>query len=96
MVKLPVKVILPSHVLVVPSLCFSCPLPFLPCSAIISGAVVQKMKYLWFLAFTAMWHIFVYCPLAHWFFYYNGWMFTYGVLDFAGGIVVHTCECPLG
>lgn len=50
-------------------------------SAIISGAVVGKMRWSWFMAFTAMWHIFVYCPLAHWFFYYKGWMYTYGVVS---------------
>ena len=31
----------------------------------------------------------MYCPLAHWIFYVNGWLFTYGALDFAGGMVVH-------
>lgn len=49
-------------------------------------------RYIWFLAFTALWHIFVYCPLAHWFFYFKGWMYTYGAVDFAGGMVVHTAS----
>lgn len=48
------------------------------------------MRYSWFVAFTAMWLIFVYCPLAHWFFSWTGFLFSYGVLDFAGGLVVHT------
>lgn len=58
--------------------------------ALISGAVVGKVKYVWFMAFVALWHLFVYCPLAHWLFYYDGWLFVYGSIDFAGGMVVHT------
>ena len=57
--------------------------------AIISGSVAGKMKFTWFLAFVGLWHIFVYCPLAHWIFFYDGWLATYGVLDFAGGMVIH-------
>lgn len=37
-------------------------------AAIMSGSVVSRMRYLWFLAFVAFWHIFVYCPLAFWIF----------------------------
>jgi ammonia channel protein AmtB len=59
-------------------------------AAIISGAVVQKMKYIWFMIFVLVWHIFIYCPLAHYLFYSDGWLFQYGALDFAGGMVVHT------
>ncbi len=58
--------------------------------ALISGAVVGKIKYAWFMAFVALWHVFVYCPLAHWLFFYDGWLFVYGAIDFAGGMVVHT------
>jgi ammonium transporter, Amt family len=58
--------------------------------AILSGAVVGKIKYQWFMAFVALWHLFVYCPLAHWLFFYDGWLFVYGAIDFAGGMVVHT------
>ena len=57
--------------------------------AIISGGVVGKIKYAWFMAFAALWHLLVYCPLAHWIFFYDGWLFTFGVLDYAGGLVVH-------
>jgi Amt family ammonium transporter len=57
--------------------------------ALISGAVVGKIKFNWFMLFVALWHLTVYCPLAHWIFFYDGWLFTYGVLDFAGGLVVH-------
>ena len=57
--------------------------------AIISGGVVGRIKYAWFMAFAALWHLLIYCPLAHWIFFYDGWLFTFGVLDFAGGLVVH-------
>jgi Amt family ammonium transporter len=57
--------------------------------ALISGSVVGKIKYIWWLAFTAAWHLLVYCPLAHWIFFYDGWLFRMGLLDYAGGMVVH-------
>lgn len=60
--------------------------------AVISGAVVTRMKYSWFLAFAAMWSIFVYCPLAHWVWAPSGWLFQLGLLDFAGGTVVETAS----
>ena len=54
-------------------------------------------RYGWFLAFITMWHILVYCPLAHWIFFsatppygLGGWLSAYGAIDFAGGMVVHT------
>ena len=53
--------------------------------AIISGGVGQKIKFCWFLLFAALWHVLVYCPLAHWIFYPGGWLASYGALDFAGG-----------
>jgi len=45
------------------------------------------MRFWWFMAFAAFWHIFVYCPLAHYLFYYNGWLAVLGAIDFAGGMV---------
>ena len=57
--------------------------------AVISGAVVTRMRYAWFMAFSALWSIFVYCPLAHWVWASDGWLYKLGVLDFAGGTVVH-------
>jgi Amt family ammonium transporter len=59
-------------------------------SAIISGSVVGRMKFWWFVAFSVIWHCIVYTSLAHWIFYYGGWLFQYQLLDFAGGMVVHT------
>lgn len=58
-------------------------------SAIISGAVVGKMKWGAFMLFTAIWHLTVYCPLAHWLFYNGGWLYQYGAVDYAGGMVIH-------
>lgn len=58
-------------------------------TAIIAGGVVGKIKWLYFLLFVAIWHLTVYCVLAHWIFYYDGWAFKYGIVDFAGGMVIH-------
>jgi len=58
-------------------------------AAIICGAVVGKMKWVYWMLFAAMWHLGVYCPLAHWIFDPRGWLSTYGVIDFAGGMVIH-------
>jgi len=57
--------------------------------ALISGAVAERMRFRTFLVFTVVWATFVYCPLAHWVWATDGWLFTRGVLDFAGGTVVH-------
>ncbi len=57
--------------------------------ALISGAVAERMKFRTYLVFTLIWVTFVYCPLAHWVWASDGWLFERGVLDFAGGTVVH-------
>ncbi len=57
--------------------------------ALISGAVAERMKFSAFVWFVLLWTTFVYCPLAHWVWAPGGWLFEYGVLDFAGGTVVH-------
>jgi Amt family ammonium transporter len=57
-------------------------------SAIIAGAVADRMKFSSFLVFMALWMIVVYCPVAHWV-WGGGFLQKAGVLDFAGGIVVH-------
>lgn len=58
-------------------------------SAIISGSIVGKMKFNYFCLFTALWHLAIWCPLAHWVFSPYGWLFQYGAIDFAGGLVIH-------
>ncbi len=57
--------------------------------ALITGAFAERMKFSSFLAFTVAWFIIVYLPVAHWVWGNGGWLRELGVLDFAGGIVVH-------
>jgi ammonium transporter, Amt family len=57
--------------------------------ALISGAVAERMKFSTFLIFTLAWTTIVYDPVAHWVWGAGGWLKNFGVLDFAGGIVVH-------
>lgn len=57
--------------------------------ALISGAIAERMKFSSFLVFTVIWSTVVYDPVAHWVWGTGGWLKNIGVLDFAGGIVVH-------
>ncbi|MEO7987321.1 MAG: ammonium transporter [Gemmatimonadales bacterium] len=57
-------------------------------AALISGAVVERMRFGPYLAFIALWTVLVYAPVAHWV-WGGGWLMSRGVLDFAGGTVVH-------
>ena len=57
-------------------------------AALVSGAIVERMKfgaYLWFLV---LWSLIVYAPVAHWV-WGGGFLMSFGALDFAGGTVVH-------
>lgn len=56
--------------------------------ALIVGAFVERMKFSAVLLFTALWLLLVYAPVAHWV-WGGGWLMEMGVLDLAGGIVVH-------
>ena len=56
--------------------------------AIIAGAFAERMKFSAMLWFMALWLFFVYVPVAHWV-WGGGFLGTAGVLDFAGGLVVH-------
>ena len=56
--------------------------------ALISGAIVERMKFSAWLAFVPIWLILVYVPIAHWM-WGGGFLAQLGALDFAGGIVVH-------
>jgi len=58
--------------------------------ALIIGAFAERMKFAAFLVFTILWTTFVYDPLCHWVWGSGGWLKNMGVMDFAGGIVVHT------
>ena len=57
--------------------------------AIIVGAFAERMKFSALLWFTGIWLTVVYVPVAHWVWVDGGWLHEMGVLDFAGGTVVH-------
>ena len=56
--------------------------------ALIVGALVERVKFFPLLLFCALWELLVYVPICHWI-WGNGWLAELGVMDFAGGIVVH-------
>ena len=56
--------------------------------ALVAGAVADRMRFSAWLLFSIGWFTFVYVPLAHWV-WGGGFLATMGVLDFAGGLVVH-------
>jgi Amt family ammonium transporter len=57
--------------------------------ALICGSFAERMKFSAMLWFMGIWLLLVYCPIAHWVWEPSGWLNTRGVLDFAGGTVVH-------
>jgi Amt family ammonium transporter len=57
--------------------------------ALIIGAFAERMKFSAFLIFTVLWATFVYDPVCHWVWGVGGWLKELGVIDFAGGSVVH-------
>ena len=57
-------------------------------AALISGAIVERMRFGPYLAFITLWSLIVYAPVAHWV-WGGGWLAKLGALDFAGGTVVH-------
>jgi ammonium transporter, Amt family len=57
-------------------------------AALISGAIVERMRFSAYLTFICLWVVAVYCPVAHWV-WGGGWLAKMGALDFAGGTVVH-------
>jgi len=58
-------------------------------AALISGAIVERMRFSAYLVFISLWMLFVYAPVAHWVWASDGWLYNWGALDFAGGTVVH-------
>ena len=58
-------------------------------SAIITGAFAERMKFSAIMVFIALWVLIVYAPTAHWVWGSDGWLAKDGVLDYAGGTVVH-------
>ena len=57
-------------------------------AALISGALIGRMRFGPYVAFIALWGLLVYAPIAHWV-WGGGWLGEMGALDFAGGMVVH-------
>ena len=57
-------------------------------AALISGAIVERMRFSAYVTFITLWSVVVYAPIAHWV-WGGGWLFKMGALDFAGGTVVH-------
>jgi Amt family ammonium transporter len=57
-------------------------------AALISGAIVERMRFGAYLLFLVLWSLVVYSPVAHWV-WGGGWLGSMGALDFAGGTVVH-------
>jgi Amt family ammonium transporter len=57
-------------------------------AALISGAIVERMRFAAYVTFISLWAIVVYAPIAHWV-WGGGWLSKMGALDFAGGTVVH-------
>jgi Amt family ammonium transporter len=57
--------------------------------ALFTGAIVERVKFSALLVFSALWLTLVYSPVAHWVWGSGGWLARLGVLDFAGGSVVH-------
>ena len=57
-------------------------------AALISGAIVERMKFSSYVVFISLWAVCVYSPIAHWV-WGGGWLAKLGALDFAGGTVVH-------
>jgi len=57
-------------------------------AALISGAIIERMRFSAYVAFITIWAIAIYAPIAHWV-WGGGWLAQLGAFDFAGGTVVH-------
>jgi Amt family ammonium transporter len=57
--------------------------------ALITGAFAERKRFKAFVLFSVGWSTLVYAPIAHWVWSPDGWLYSLGVLDFAGGTVVH-------
>jgi len=60
--------------------------------ALISGAIAERVYFKGYTLFIALWFLIVYCPLCHWVWAADGWLFNSGaagVIDLAGGLVIH-------
>jgi Amt family ammonium transporter len=65
-------------------------------AALMLGSFADRMKFVPMMIFVSIWHLVVYCPLAHSNWHMQGFMKNIGVLDYAGGNVVHICSGASG
>jgi Amt family ammonium transporter len=81
----------PSYAATIPHLAFvSFQMMFaIIAGALISGSFAERMRFPAFLLFSILWATLIYDPLAHWVWGAGGWLHNMGLLDFAGGTVVH-------
>jgi Amt family ammonium transporter len=77
-------VVIPEYVFICFQMTFACITP-----ALIVGSFAERMKFSALLLFTLLWVTFVYFPMAHMVWFSEGFLFSMGALDFAGGTVVH-------
>jgi Amt family ammonium transporter len=57
--------------------------------ALITGSFAERVRFSSYILFMVLFTLFIYCPVAHWTWHPNGFLRNWGVLDFAGGTVVH-------
>ena len=57
--------------------------------ALITGGFAERIRFWGYLIFICLFSLLIYCPLAHWTWHPDGFLYKWGVLDFAGGTVVH-------
>lgn len=57
--------------------------------ALITGSFAERLRFSGYLVFMVLYSLFIYAPLAHWTWHPDGFLRSWGVLDFAGGTVVH-------
>jgi len=60
--------------------------------ALIIGAFAERIRFKSLMVFIVLWTTFIYCPIAHWNWAVGGMLRDFGVIDFAGGVVVHTAS----
>ena len=57
--------------------------------ALISGALAERVYFRGYCLFITLWFLLIYCPLCHWIWGPGGWLLEMGVIDLAGGLVIH-------
>lgn len=57
--------------------------------ALISGALAERVYFRGYCVFISLWFLLIYCPLCHWVWATDGWLYEQGLIDLAGGTVIH-------